>query len=176
MTAEAAIWLENQNTTMKTLRQLIRALETQTPGNKEKDVLYLLSRFNACGGEDWREYVTGPGNTPLFQNEHFRLVLIYWEGYARSKKHGHPEGGCLLKVLSGRLTEARFDPFEPQRMVGEFHFSRGEVSYIHDALAYHIVENPVAEPAVSLHIYSPGIYTSRIVEPASGKITMAKTG
>ena len=150
---------------METLHELIRELEAHTRNNSDKDVLYLLSRFNNCQGQDWRDYMSAPGNTPIFQNEYFRLVLIHWEGYARSKKHGHPEGGCLLKVLSGALSETRYDPFDPQREAGRHHFLPGDVSYIHDALAYHVVENPLPEPAVSLHMYAPGIPISRVIQP-----------
>ena len=150
---------------MKTLRQFIMDLEARTPGNGYKDVLYLVSQFNTCQGTGWEDYIAGPGNIPLFQNEDFRLVLIYWDGNARSKKHGHPEGGCLLKVLSGSLIETRFDPIDPQWVTGKYYFFQGDVSYIHDSLAYHVVENPYSEPAISLHIYSPGINISRVVEP-----------
>jgi len=150
---------------MKTLRQLIRGLDAHS----QEDVLYLASQFTACEGEDWKEYINGPGNVPIFQNDHFRLVLIYWDGFAQSQKHGHPEGGCLLKVLSGSLLETRFDPFDPQLVSGRHHFSRGDVSYIHDALAYHIVENPCPEPAVSLHLYSPGALISKVIQ-AEGRM------
>lgn len=149
---------------MKTLHQLIGALEAHSRSSNPEDVLYLLSLFNACEGAGWEQYISGPGNKPVFQNDHFRLVLIGWDGYAQSKKHGHPEGGCLLKVLSGSLLETRFDPFDPSLVSGRHYFSRGDISYIHDALAYHIVENPHPEPAVSLHLYSPGAHVSRAIQ------------
>ena len=161
---------------MTTLHHLITDLEAHALGNGNKDVLYLVSQFNACEGTDWKNYITGPGNVPIFQNEDFRLVLIYWDGHARSKKHGHPEGGCLLKVLSGTLIETRFDPFDPQRLTGKQQFFQGDVSYIHDALACHVVENPSPEPAISLHIYSPGIYNSKVVQPDAGGIQLSLAG
>lgn len=111
-------------------------------------------------GFDWETYLnTEPrkGNsTILFQNAYAKLMLIHWPPYFRSSKHGHPERGCLLKVLSGTLVEIRYDPVDTEMVTGKFRLHKGGLSFIHDSLAYHVVENPASEPAVSLHLYAPG--------------------
>ena len=56
--------------------------------------------------------------------------------------------------------------------IGENLFSK----IIHDALACHVVENPSPEPAISLHIYSPGIYNSKVVQPDAGGIQLSLAG
>ena len=156
---------------MKQLPRLIQAINMKVSNNGIEDVLDLRSLIESYQGSDWKDLLKmengEPVNTVLFQNEQYKLMLICWKGFQRSKKHGHPEGGGLIKVLSGNLLETRFDPADPDRMTGKHYYSEGLVSYIHDSVAYHIVENPYMTPAVSLHLYSPGIYESKVIEPST---------
>lgn len=154
---------------MELLHQLIQQVNRQTQREGAKDVRDLKSLFNDYQGKDWKEYLKMEQNTLLFQNEYFKLILIYWDAHKKSKKHGHPQGGGLIKVLSGTLLETRFDPKYTDQVIGKTYLSREseKISYIHDSLAYHIVENPFSEAAFSLHLYATGIYTStsRLISP-----------
>ena len=140
-----------------------------------EDVLQAEPWFSAYNGDDWQEYLSklnGESNhITLLQNDCARLTLIRWDPFFRSSKHGHPDRGCLLKVLSGALIERRYDPLEPQKVIGKYHLFKGGMAFIHDALAYHLVENASPIPAVSLHLYSPGIYASKIIQPVKVPLT-----
>ena len=152
---------------MKNLNQLIEAVKTKVNADRITTVQELRSLVNQYRGNDWNDYLPNESKTPktkiLLQEEQVKMILVYWRGFQKTQKHGHPEGGGLLKVLTGSLKETRFNPQEPDRIIGTNHFFKGAVSYIHDAEAYHIVENPIPYPAVSLHIYIPGIYTPNIL-------------
>ena len=159
---------------MKRLQQLINKINTQVQNNGIINVLELQPLLKKYSGKDWAKHLNiknkKPENTVLLQNEQVKIVLIYWDAHKKSKKHGHPEGGGLMKLMSGNLIETRFDPESPDTVIGKHHYSAENMAYIHDRLAYHIVENPSDEPAVSLHIYSPGIYASNvIIEPKASK-------
>jgi len=153
---------------MKQLKQLVEKITTQIQNNGIINVLELKPLFKEYAGEDWQKFLKVENgkteNTILFQDEQVKLVLIYWDAFQKSKKHGHPEGGGLIKILSGNLVETRFDPIDTDIIIGKHNYAPGNISYIHDRAAYHVVENPTNIPAVSLHVYSPGIYASKIVD------------
>ena len=43
--------------------------------------------------------------TKLFSNDLIDIILICWNTNQSSGIHDHPESGCLMKVLKGKLTE-----------------------------------------------------------------------
>ncbi len=120
------------------------------------NVLGLLADFEKYNGNDWEKYFDNKNqmNTVLFHDDHLKMILIFWKGFQKSKKHGHPPGGGLMRVLSGNLFETRFDPFAPEKVLGKYECPVGALSYIHDELALHVVENPNETPAISLHVYA----------------------
>lgn len=152
---------------MKTLSELI---ETIMAYEGTWDVLQAQAWLAGYAGADWKDYLRrrapGADSVTILRNDTAKLLLIRWDAYARSNKHGHPERGCLLKVLAGVLVENRYDPREPGRRTGRYHLFKGGMAFIHDDLAFHQVENPTPFPAISLHLYAPGIYTPRIIPAA----------
>lgn len=142
---------------MKDLIHLIHTTKSvlKAPGIHSAQELKLL--LNAYHGNDWQNYIGMTDNTPktkiLLENEHIKLLIIRWGGFQKTNKHGHPGGGGALKVLSGILLETRFDPIDTDRMIGKYHYFKDAITSIHDTEAYHIVENPVEQPAFSLHLY-----------------------
>jgi len=93
----------------------------------------------------------------LVQNELIKIVLIQWTTDDFAPIHGHPAGGCVLKVLKGKIVEKRYTPDHDQKMVGESKLHTGAMAYIDDTMAYHAVLNPFKRPAISLHVYTPGV-------------------
>lgn len=145
---------------MKTLQQLIKKLSLEI---KEKDInnaLDLLNPFTQYIGDDWQSHLIAQKNefqySVLHKDEFLKLILIFWNGKNKSEKHGHMKGGGLMRVLSGNIIETRFHPDDKNKAIGIFTYSEGDLSYIHDALAFHIVENRTNNPAVSLHLYCNG--------------------
>lgn len=95
-------------------------------------------------------------NMVLVQNEWLKALIIYWEAGKSGKVHGHPKGGCVFSVLKGKLLEKRYSPEPDQSLLSENLYSKGSLAYIDDTMAYHAVENPYAEWALSIHVYTPG--------------------
>ena len=163
---EPALLKQPKELEMKTISQLILQLKAQSCIHE--NVLPLYPLFEDYRGLDWKGYLSSGANTAvLHQDERFRLSLIGWDGFQKSKKHGHPEGGGLMKLLSRALLETRFDPIFPEQIIGKHRYEPGDLAYIHDEIAYHIVENPFPQPAVSLHLYAPGNYASKVMPPDS---------
>jgi cysteine dioxygenase len=93
---------------------------------------------------------------PLIQKEQYDLLLCCWLPGQLSPFHGHPEQGCLVKMLEGSLQE------ELKRTDGSIRIrvnNKSRIAYINDRIGIHQVKNIFAQPAVSLHLYAPGGYT-----------------
>ena len=145
---------------MKTLQELVSALNYATKEQGIDNALDLLSIFTQYQGKDWKQfYPADPDDfqcTTIHKNEYLKLLVIYWNSKRISAKHGHMQGGGLMRVLTGELTETRFDPDDQEKAVGTFNYTPGDLSFIHDALAFHVVKNTTTQAAVSLHLYCAG--------------------
>lgn len=92
----------------------------------------------------------------LVNNSLLKVVLIHWKPGTFSNIHGHPAGGCVFKVLKGRLREKRYTTHGPQRLISVSTLQSPGIAYIDDDMAYHAVGNPYGTSAISLHVYTPG--------------------
>jgi len=104
--------------------------------------------------EHVRIFIRNPENRQvLASNSQFELVLIHWKPGKASDIHGHPGGGCLFRLLQGRLEELRYTPGFPQRLLSTNSYRSGEMAYIDNNMAFHQVGNPYGSSAISLHLY-----------------------
>lgn len=89
----------------------------------------------------------------LFRIDKFEIRLLCWKLFQQTPKHPHPQNGCLMKILEGKLIEEKFIDNNKIETV----YKKGDVGYI-KASESHILKNLDAN-SVSLHIYSPsGFY------------------
>jgi predicted metal-dependent enzyme (double-stranded beta helix superfamily) len=96
----------------------------------------------------------------LEQNEKYEVYLICWRNGQTTNIHDHPEGGCLMKLVSGTLLEENY------RANGEFLYPR---TYIPNMYAFKCGKNVVhritaMEESISLHVYFPPNYNATIYE------------
>ena len=96
-------------------------------------------------------------NHVLIQNDLLKVVLIHWKPGKYSNVHGHPAGGCVFRVLHGKIEEKRFTPDSNSDLLAVSTYERGGMGYIDDQMAYHAVGNPFSTSAISLHVYTPGV-------------------
>lgn len=89
----------------------------------------------------------------LISNDYFEVVLIHWKPGKVSEIHGHPAGGCVFKVLQGKLQELRYSPDDSANLLASASYRAGSIAYLDDYMAYHQVGNPFGSSAVSLHAY-----------------------
>jgi cysteine dioxygenase len=89
----------------------------------------------------------------LVSNEIFEVVLNLWKPGRVSDIHGHPDGGCLFKLLHGKLEEVRYTHEKKPRLMSMSSLRKESIAYIDDRIAYHQVGNPYGSTAISLHVY-----------------------
>ena len=156
---------------MKTINHLLQNLKNQVQQKGLSNVMQAKSLFEEFSGQQWDQYFQNQSEEKdsivFHQDSHFKLLIIRWDPLKKSKKHGHPRGGGLIKVLAGQLKETRYDIIQTDRALSTHLLKENELTYIHDDIAYHVVENPFDQAAYSLHIYAPGIYQSNVIEDSS---------
>lgn len=91
--------------------------------------------------------------TVIHYEEAFRILLIGWQPRQETPWHDHPSGGCILKLLRGRLQENQLDDARNRKTC---YLNQQEISYVEGEETHQIRNGSESEPAVSLHIYSPG--------------------
>ncbi|MFT4665664.1 MAG: putative metal-dependent enzyme (double-stranded beta helix superfamily) [Polaribacter sp.] len=97
-------------------------------------------------------------------NPKFSLVIIGWEPGQFSPIHNHPEEGCMVIPFQGLFKEIRYNTTTVKPKASSI-YQFGQIAYIDDDLGLHAFGNPSeSERAVSLHIYSPGLFRPTIFE------------
>lgn len=124
----------------------------------------------------WRPFAhflpTGYARNLVHKTDAYELLVLCWEDGAESPIHDHMGQDCWMAVLEGSIEEVQFQ--EPagegpldQRAVRTF--ARGEVAYIHDDIALHLVR-PVGGAGISLHLYARPYDSCHVFCPDTGRI------
>jgi len=131
--------------------------------------------------EDWREFA-------LFSQEsytrnlvsrdgRFELLILCWGAGQVSPIHNHEGQNCWMAVLDGNVEEVQYckpeevrpGPLDPRCARS---FARGEVAFIRDDIALHVVRSAHPDrPAVSLHLYAAPYDECSCYCPETGTVT-----
>ncbi len=124
--------------------------------------LQALREFSLTDTDEIERFINNPEtNHVLVQNDKLKMVFIRWEPGSSCKIHGHAAGGCVFKVLQGKVLEKRFSADEKQQLLSENTYYQDSIAYIDDIVGLHSVENPNNAPAITLHLYTPGNYKGK---------------
>ena len=123
------------------------------------DFLSVMRKFSLTDQIELNNFIKNPEtNHVIIKNKYLKMVLIRWEPGDISKIHGHAIGGCVFKVLHGKIVEKRFSVENKNKLLSEGTYHKDHISYIDDIMGLHCVGNPYSKPAVTLHMYTPGDY------------------
>jgi len=118
-----------------------------------------LRSFSIDNRDEIKNFIDNPEtNHVLVQNDLIKIVLIRWNPGDECNIHGHAERGCVFKVLEGKIVEKRFSADDEQKQLAQGTYEKDNIAYIDDLMGLHCVGNPFSEPAVTLHMYTPGNY------------------
>lgn len=89
--------------------------------------------------------------------ENFDIYRITWGKNAKTRIHDHAENGCILYLVSGLITEIRYnnDLTEIERK----QIKPNETSYITNKDSYHSILGD--EFSISYHLYSPSGHSTK---------------
>jgi len=98
----------------------------------------------------------------LYQDETLEVYFLLWPPMYKSGIHNHSDNGCWMYVVHGdRVHESLCDTTFPYTTMGVRSLPKGQWSFVHNAMGYHLVCNNGYDIAATLHVYSPpGAQTS----------------
>lgn len=94
----------------------------------------------------------------LETSDKFDFVYIKWNKNSSTKIHDHPEKGCIVKILSGKLFEELYNNLDVIKYEKTNILTPNMISYrIGKTILHKIIAQENSE---SIHIYIPGYYNS----------------
>lgn len=147
--------------TINCIDDLAKSVTTKLSlGQKLEELDYILEKYN---GNDWTKYVNFNGDTYtrnlVYQDDNIDILILCWDSYQQSGIHDHPENGCLLRIMQGRLTEEVYQKDENNMILKETNkLLTDQISYQIGENGLHKIINEYKEQVVSIHIYSPPNY------------------
>ena len=94
----------------------------------------------------------------LYSDKQFDIYCIHWRKGHKSKIHSHPKNGCLMKIISGKLKECRYN--NDIDKISERELNKNECGYMEGNDILHDIE--AIDDTISIHIYSPPKFIPQI--------------
>jgi hypothetical protein len=114
-------------------------------------------------GDDWNNHIsfsdTKYNRKKVFQNDQIELIVISWKAQQHTLIHDHPEGGCVMKVLSGLLCEDKYSE-NAEIYLNTTCLDKGSISYSKGKDILHQILARL--DSVSIHIYAPPNYVPNV--------------
>ena len=103
--------------------------------------------FDKCFGDNYTRKI-------IYRDTNKEIIMIQWNKNARTGVHDHPENGCIIKLLCGRLKEYIYD--YDRTLIESKIIKQNDISYIDSDIGQHKIV--ALEDSCSLHVYSPPGY------------------
>lgn len=95
-----------------------------------------------------------------YSNEIFEMILICWNENSETKIHDHPDNGCIMYLIEGKLEEQLYNKELILSNISPI--NKKNSSYMDNNIGYHKIK--CLDKTISLHIYSPPNYKMQIME------------
>ncbi len=119
-----------------------------------KDIIKIIETYNE---NDYMKYIRIDKNkynkTIIEQNDILQLSIITWYNRQYSTIHNHLDGGCIMKILEGNLTETRYNKDKTKLLTNNFKKNETNIITNFDEYSYHQIYNNNDNIAVSMHLY-----------------------
>lgn len=143
---------------------------------KGAGVVALLEAY--CKSEDdWKRFAhfapEGYTRNLVTRTDGFDLIVLCWDKGQESPIHNHEAQRCWMGVLEGLLDETHcYERAEgpPERREPKT-YAKGQVAFIMDDIALHIIGAAGDAPGVSLHLYAQPYDECNIYCPETGKVS-----
>eukprot|EP01097_Dermamoeba_algensis_P006374 TRINITY_DN3999_c0_g1_i1.p1 TRINITY_DN3999_c0_g1~~TRINITY_DN3999_c0_g1_i1.p1 ORF type:complete len:288 (+),score=45.19 TRINITY_DN3999_c0_g1_i1:45-866(+) len=168
---------------------------------KRRKTQQILKNFaSVVSHEEWQRYVhfndTHYTRNLVTASDDFELIVICWKDGQRSRIHNHAGSGCFVTCLQGPLTETFYQNFlgsafetnDPDHLLGPVGVENssiqltgkrdlraGDVGFIDDQVGLHAMSAEQGN-CVTLHLYSPPIRVSTVIEPENALVLQRLPG
>jgi cysteine dioxygenase len=94
----------------------------------------------------------------LLRTNKYEILLLCWDPGSVTPIHDHGGEDCWVYQVQGSLVEKRFKEVSGQiKETNRMQLKPGNLTYMHDRMGYHTIENNSDHRAMSLHIYASPI-------------------
>ncbi|MFZ9028921.1 MAG: cysteine dioxygenase [Crocinitomicaceae bacterium] len=139
---------------INTIQELIEAFDNAEPSEQVKVLKSIDIPIS-----DFKEFATwekgGYTRNCIARRDSFEFILLCWDAGAKTPIHGHDSQNCWVYQVSGSVSEQRFKQtsygFE---LTNETVLEQGKITYMHDRMGYHTLENTSQSPSMTLHVYA----------------------
>ncbi|MBL4592711.1 MAG: cysteine dioxygenase family protein [Flavobacteriales bacterium] len=85
----------------------------------------------------------------------FELILICWKKGDITPIHGHDNQNCWVYQVCGNITEMRYEKDNEGKLIecNNMQLEPGVLTYMHDSMGYHLLENHTHQNSMTLHLY-----------------------
>ena len=142
--------------------------------NNVTDIKQILTNYQS---DDWNDIIKDVKVTDcccnnyhkilLLSNNNMDVYLIVWFPGAETPIHDHPNGGCVVKLLKGQLTEIVYENIENSQAVllKTNCLNEGDISYKTGNKILHKIKSTVH--SISIHVYLPPNYKQNVYRELS---------
>ena len=146
---------------VNSMSDIIKDIERAINGknNVDASVIKFIKDTNFCELIDNNKFVEKKyTRDKLVDTKNAVVYIIYWAKDAYSPPHNHPDGGCILKLLNGKLCETIYDLIN-NRAVRKNDGVLLTTDYISIKYGNELHSVMAIDNTVSIHMYFPGDYT-----------------
>lgn len=152
-------------------------LEFERDG-KGPRVAALLSEYSSRE-PDWRRFAFFDEEcytrNLVFKDGIYELLILCWGKGQESPIHNHMGQSCWMAVLDGWIEEVQYTQLpgsQPGPLIQKCirAFDKGQVAYIDDDIALHLVRPIKGTSGVSLHLYSRPYDVCKVYDRDSGTV------
>lgn len=91
----------------------------------------------------------------IARRDEFEFILLCWDKGAKTPIHDHNGQDCWVYQVEGSAVETRFDVEDTEfSNPEEINLEEGKLTYMHDRMGFHSIENRSNSKAMTLHIYA----------------------
>ena len=145
---------------MKTLSELFDKITKEL--KKGKQLASLGPILQSYDGNDWKEFeiyhADHYSRNLAMKNDILEIVVLCWKSGQGCLPHDHPENGCLLTIVKGKLKENTYTYNGSKQFTQKTILYKGMIGYKEGKNMLHSVFNHTNLRAVSIHLYSPPEY------------------
>lgn len=91
----------------------------------------------------------------IARREGFEFILLCWDNTAITPIHGHDGQNCWVYQVDGEICEKRYVESDSGfKVTNEANLTPGKISFMHDRMGFHTIENISETRAMTLHVYA----------------------
>ena len=153
---------------INSIEQLVECFENTNPSEQ----INVLKSIN-IPTSDFEKYATWKDDSYtrncLARSEKFEFILLCWDKGALTPVHGHGGQDCWVYQVSGKVLEKRFiESANGFETTNEMVLDQGRITYMHDRMGYHSLENVSGHKAMTLHLYANPIDSCKVFNEETG--------